>query len=149
MKSIDDIRATCPNRGKEGKAKPRTQQRVLTVVEMIRKGYSRTRVIEELNELEGLRPKQATRIYYLALDYLKPTEEEANALRTEILAMTRNFIEECIEDGDRQSALKAMDQYNKLNGLYLDKIDMNVSGALNFGFTFDTGLENGGEEEGN
>lgn len=58
MKSIDDIRATCPNRGKEGKAKPRTQQRVLTVVEMIRKGYSRTRVIEELNELEGLRPNK-------------------------------------------------------------------------------------------
>lgn len=146
MASLDDVRL----RNETKSTKPITKVRIKEVAELIRKGYTRTKCIEWIEEHEHLTHHQGKRIYSAAMKYLTPTEEEQSTFRMEILTTLRDIVSESLEKGEKGVAVKALDILNKMSGNYVERADVNVSGDLNFGFKFDTGVEDeDGEDEDN
>lgn len=116
-----------------------TRQRLLRTVEFIRKGNSRTKVIEMLRADFGISDVQAKRVYKAAIEYLTPTEEEEKAIRLEVIETLREVISDGIAKGKMDSVVRSLDIINKMYGYYTENIK--VSADLNFGFRF------GGEED--
>lgn len=145
MKNLDDLKLPASD-GK--RITGSTKIKILRVVELIRSGYSKTRIVEELQKSEGVKARQAERYYQCAAEYLSPSENEQDELRLSVISTLQGLVEKSITEGDKQNALKSIDLLNKVGGLYNERVDLNVSGGLNFGFKFDTGgLEDGGEED--
>ena len=141
---MDDVRLPDSNDVTGKGIRTRTKDRIIKVANYIRQGNSRTKVLELLEQGEGLSNVQAKRVYGAAIQYLTPTEEEAANLRLEIIETLREVISEGIKKGDKSAVVKALDILNKMSGFYSEKVDVKLSGDFNFGFNF--GEENEDEE---
>lgn len=83
---------------------------------------------------------QSDRIIRAARDLIKKdTEEQLPLLKDEMLARTLDVYAESREKGDRTNALKAIEQINKMFGLYQDrlKIDADVRNEIIIDFGYD------------
>lgn len=110
------------------------RQAILT---LLRNGYSRSRIVEELTrrwEITETTAKTYIKDAILALgatnadfmDHVREVETE----RLEVM------LEEAIKSGDRRTALSCLEMLNKIGGLYGGKIgvDMQVAGDMRFDF---------------
>lgn len=132
--------------------------RIGEVVKLITKGWSRTSIIEHIQELWDI--KRAT-----ASEYVKMAYEVLGEASDEVIENSRNIQLERLEDllrkaldsDDKASSLKALDMINKLHGLYIEKKEVKLdTQKLRFSFgdeavdeeDYGEGLENPYEEGG-
>lgn len=132
--------------------------RIGEVVKLITKGWSRTAIIEHIQELWDI--KRAT-----ASEYVKMAYEVLGEASDEVIENSRNIQLERLEDllrkaldsDDKASSLKALDMINKLHGLYIEKKEVKLdTQKLRFSFGDEAvdeedsleGLENPYEEGG-
>lgn len=118
--------------GIEKKLSRKTKQRVLKVVELIRQGCSKTKILELLQTEEGIKEHQAQRLYRAGMDYLTPSDDEQDDLRASVISTLQDLIEESRKDKDRANAIKALQQLSKIGGLETQKIDINSDIKINF-----------------
>lgn len=82
---------------------------------------------------------QAERIVRAARETIrKDVEEQLPNLRDDMISRLLDVYTECRNCGDRYASLKALDQLNKLCGLYENKVkvDCDISGDVNINFDF-------------
>lgn len=94
----------------------------------MRRGLSRTRIVEELMAKIGSSQK-ASQVYVKdAFDELCAEEQSIKEdVRTTTIEKLQSIIEECLATGRRKEALAAYDQLNKINGLYTEKREIKVN----------------------
>lgn len=129
--NLDDIKLQ-DSSGTEKKLSRKAKARVLKVADLIRQGYSKTKIVEKVSEEESISRTQAIRYYRAAMDYLTPTDEEQDDLRASVISTLQDLIEESRKDKDRANAIKALQQLSKIGGLETQKIDINSDIKINF-----------------
>lgn len=144
--------------GKNPVEQNQRKYRIGEVVKLITKGWSRTAIIEHIQELWDI--KRAT-----ASEYVKMAYEVLGEASDEVIENSRNIQLERLEDllrkaldsDDKASSLKALDMINKLHGLYIEKKEVKLdTQKLRFSFGDEAvdeedsleGLENPYEEGG-
>lgn len=100
----------------------------------IRQGLSRQRVIEEIANRWSVSMYTADKYYKEALESLViENDAVADAARNLAIERLNKMTEDCIQQHRYDSALKALDLLNKINGLYTEKKEVEVTG-LKFDF---------------
>lgn len=94
---------------------------------------------------EGVHKKVSDRRAYSALREArlrikKDTDEMIPSLRDDMINRALDVYTECRESGDRLSALKALDQINKVCGLYEQKLKVDAN--VNQNIVIDFGIDN-------
>lgn len=122
--------------GKNPVEQNQRKYRIGEVVKLITKGWSRTAIIEHIQELWDI--KRAT-----ASEYVKMAYEVLGEASDEVIENSRNIQLERLEDllrkaldsDDKASSLKALDMINKLHGLYIEKKEVKLdTQKLRFSF---------------
>lgn len=126
------------------KSKARKEAAVKNVINDILNGGVFSVLVSKLqNDEYGLgycysRP-QSDRIIREARNVIKKdVEEQLPNLRDDMISRLLDVYTECRDCGDRYASLKALDQLNKLCGLYENKVklDCDISGDVNINFDF-------------
>lgn len=126
-----------PSRGDN--AGPDTLAKIKAVAKMISKGKSRLTCLEYIQENYNVGENQAKKYYWAALDYLRleNDDQEAERLRTKLITLLENQIEELNSKESveaRKAAQSAADLIAKLTALYTDKKEVKVQGDVTFEF---------------
>lgn len=114
-----------------------TLLRHTVVIDYLRQGLSKKRIAEELCLRWGCSMTSGMNYIKYALNYLSEINkdnvdiEQAKAVQLE---RAQGILESAVERGMYDSALRALDQINKLNGLYTDKAQIDLSGEIKFDF---------------
>lgn len=104
------------------------------IYQYIRQGLSRERIFEELKDRWGISRKSFDKYYKEALESLVVENKDIiDDARKKAIEKLQGIIERCYESNDFKNALKAQDQLNKINALYTDKKEVEVTG-LRFDF---------------
>lgn len=104
------------------------------IYQYIRQGLSRERIFEELKDRWGISRKSFDKYYKEALESLVVENKDiVDDARKKAIEKLQGIIEKCYEVNDFKNALKAQDQLNKINALYTDKKEVEVTG-LRFDF---------------
>lgn len=104
------------------------------IYQYIRQGLSRERIFEELKDRWGISRKSFDKYYKEALESLVVENKDIiDDARKKAIEKLQGIIEKCYEVNDFKNALKAQDQLNKINALYTDKKEVEVTG-LRFDF---------------
>ena len=132
----------------ENKDKGRHHLAVRNVINEILNGatYSvlKAKLMEDEYELGYKYSKgQVDRIVREARDVIKKdTEEQMPTLKEDMLARMLDVYTEARDMGDRMNALKALDQINKMFGMYQEKLkvdaDIKQEVIIDFGYDKDT-----------
>lgn len=108
--------------------------RNFVIYQYIRQGLSRERIFEELKERWGISRQSFSRYYKEALESLVVENKDiVDDARKKAIEKLQGIIERCYASNDFKNALKAQDQLNKINALYTDKKEVEVTG-LRFDF---------------
>ena len=100
----------------------------------IRQGLSRQRVIEEIANRWGVSLNVSDKYYKEALEGLViENDAVVDAARNIAIERLNKMVEDCSMQHRYDSALKALDLLNKINGLYTEKKEIEVTG-LQFDF---------------
>lgn len=101
------------------------------IIDMIRKGYSRKRLVQWVQENYGLSYKYSWDVVAEVYKMLAETnnDELVEATRAIQLERVEAILKDSIEKGDRKSALKALDLINKMHSLYVEKKEIDVSSS--------------------
>lgn len=98
------------------------------ILDMYRKGMSRKRIVEEIRERLNISERQAYRVsseVFAQLVKECPTDKEE--VRETYLERLEYIIETAMSKGDYKTALKAQDIVNKLNMMYVEKQEIDLS----------------------
>lgn len=115
------------------------------IIEYICQGLSNRRVKEEIMRRWKVTERSAQKYVSEALESLTQDNEEFIAKAREMqLERLNALMESLLERGDSSNAIKVLDQINKINGLYSEKKELDISGDIRF--TFD-GNEGDKDEE--
>ena len=105
------------------------EARNIIIYDYLRKGLSRQRVIEEIEKRWGVKYDSASDYYKKAIESLNDENagivDGARKVATERL---NSIIEEAIKNKKYDSAIRSQDLLNKINGLYIDKQQVEVTG---------------------
>lgn len=108
--------------------------RNLFIIALIREGHSRVRCNQIVKEMFGVSKATADSYYKTALEYLVVENEGIKgAARKVAIERLNGVIEDAKRRGANHTALQAMEQLNKINGLYSEKKEIEVTG-LKFDF---------------
>lgn len=108
--------------------------RNFVIYEYIRQGLSRERIYEELGNRWGISRQSFNRYYKEALESLVVENKDIiDEARKKTIERLENIAALAIDEGRLDVALKAQDQLNKINALYTDKKEVEVTG-LRFDF---------------
>ena len=114
-----------------------TQRRKTEILEKVRKGKSKNKIIQETSEAYDLSYRQASKLLRDALKDLQEAtaEIDINDIKAEYIERIEQLFENAVSKNDMKSALKAQDMLNKMNQLYVEKqeVDVNVK-SLQFKF---------------
>lgn len=114
-----------------------TQRRKLEILEKVRKGKSKNKIIQETKDAYDLSDRQAGKLLRDALKDLQEatSEIDINDIKAEYIERIEQLFETAVSKNDMKSALKAQDMLNKMNQLYVEKqeVDVNVK-SLQFKF---------------
>lgn len=104
------------------------------IYKLLRKGYGRQGIVEVLSERWGCSKPTVDKYYKEALNNLKEdTEQVKNAARKIATERLNEAIIRALDKNRIEVALKAQDQLNKINGLYSEKKEVEITG-LEFKF---------------
>lgn len=98
-------------------------------MEMVRNGVSKTKIKEYLKEKYEISDKTVYKIVHDALADLNEAYNniDIGELKAEYAERIESWVEKAIKSGDINTALKAQDMLNKLQGLYTEKKDINLN----------------------
>lgn len=95
---------------------------------MYRKGMSRKRIVEEISETRNLSERQAYRVSAEVFAQLvKDCPTDKDEVRETYLERLEYIIETAMAKGDYKTALKAQDIVNRLNMMYVEKQEIDLS----------------------
>lgn len=102
---------------------PETQRRKVEILEKVRKGKSKNKILEWLKEAYDLSDRQAGKLLRDALKDLQEavSDIDISDIKAEYIERIEQIYETAIEKNDIKSALKAQDMLNKMNQLYIEK----------------------------
>lgn len=118
---------------------PETQRRKAEILEKVRKGKSKNKILEWLKEAYDLSDRQAGK---LLRDALKDLQEavldiDIGDIKAEYIERIEQLYETALDKNDIKSALKAQDMLNKMNQLYVEKQEVTVTNDV-IKFKFDS-----------
>lgn len=103
----------------------------------VRQGWSGPKIKEHLMQTYSINASLATKIlktaYNQIVDYNDKVSDKIAAIQ---LARVEEILQDCMENGDRAQALKAIEIINKMFCLYVERQDINVHGDI-IKFEFD------------
>lgn len=103
--------------------------RNLYVIALIREGLSRIRCNQEVAETFNVGKLTADKYYKEALEYLVVENEGIKgAARKIAIERLNSVVEDAKEAGNTRTALMALDQLNRINGLYSEKQEVEITG---------------------
>lgn len=96
---------------------------------MVRSGVSKTKIKTYLKEKYEISDKTVYKIVHDALADLNEAYSniDVGELKSEYAERIESWVEKAINSGDINTALKAQDMLNKLQGLYTEKKDINLN----------------------
>jgi len=99
-----------------------TKQRVQQVLELIRKGWSKSRILEKIMKEWNLTETPAWRYYHDAIVIISEKfDETVEDIKNIQLERIESILKSALESNDRRNALSAIDMINKLYALYVEK----------------------------
>jgi hypothetical protein len=103
----------------------------------IKKGYSSNNIIAFLKEKYKVQKSQAYNYIKLAREQLGEIYNEVNkdALKDSIMLM-ENMLQNALEKNDNKLALDILKELNKVNQLYIEKLDVTSGGETVKNITF-------------
>ena len=106
-----------------------TKRRKLEVIEMVRNGVSKTKIKTYLKEKYEISDKTVYKIVHDALADLNEAYNniDIGELKAEYAERIESWVEKSIKSGDINTALKAQDMLNKLQGLYTENKNINLN----------------------
>jgi hypothetical protein len=101
-------------------------------------GLSRERTAQQITNRWNISIKTARSYVKQAIEAFTSTytEEDYEKQRQMWLARCEQILQDAIDTGDKQSALKALDLIGKSMGIYNEKKDVNVNGDIDIKFDF-------------
>lgn len=106
-----------------------------TILDMIRSGYSKSKIYDELQDRWECTRDTAMRYTTDALRTLvKDNEGLREKTRDEIIEMLYDVIRTAKKDKNYKAILSATDQLNKIFSLYVDKKQIDLGGDIKFDF---------------
>lgn len=109
-------------------SKNEKQARQNVIIEKIREGYSRKRLVQWVIENYGFSYKyswQQVADAYKVLSDMN-NEELIESTRAIQLERTESILKDALEKGDHKNALKAIEIINKMYSLYVEKREISV-----------------------
>ena len=109
---------------------PETQRRKKEILQMIRKGKSKTKINEFLKEKYELSDRQAYKLIHDALIDLQKASEDIDIadIKAAYVERITSWIEDAIDRQDYKTAAKFQEMLHKLHQMYVEKqqLDVNV-----------------------
>lgn len=105
------------------------------IMDLMGKGKSRTKIVNELVERWGINQSTAYNYVDDVNQFLSASyKEESDHLKDIIYHKLECLAEDAISSRDRQSALRAYEQIAKMGGLYEDKLKVENNTVIKFDF---------------
>lgn len=102
---------------------------------LMAEGYSRPMIVKELMARWEINKTTANKYLRQSVQSLvEDNEEFIKNARDIALARLENLMKDAYEAHDRKSFLSAMEQYNKINGLYTEKHEVKEDVSITFDF---------------
>lgn len=119
------------------KEKERKQAIEKLILDNIIRGLSFTKIVEQLHNEYGLSKKDSKQFVSTVIEDLKDVNEDYIAnIRDINNERLQQLLFDNLNGGDAKSALEVIKEMNKMNGLYVEKIEL--GGNTKFNFNFDT-----------
>lgn len=106
------------------------------ILGLIRKGYSRAQIIEELMDRWEVSDDSINNYYNAAIDYLGELSlgEDIGKVKKKQIERLEAQMKACIDRGNYTNAARYNDMLNKINGLYTENQNINIDGEIKFDF---------------
>ncbi|MBQ3414531.1 MAG: hypothetical protein IJH39_04120 [Clostridia bacterium] len=106
------------------------------IIDYIRKGLSRKRCVEEMIKRWDITFQSAYSWYNQAVKYLGEINagEDLGAVKQKQIERLEKLAETAMERNNLNGVARALDQINKINGLYTENTNVNVDGEIRFEF---------------
>lgn len=106
------------------------------ILGLIRKGYSRAQIIEELMDRWEVSDDSINNYYNAAIDYLGELSlgEDIGKVKKKQIERLEAQMKACIDRGNYTNAARYNDMINKINGLYTENQNVNIDGEIKFDF---------------
>lgn len=119
------------------KGKERKKAIEKQILDDIVKGLTFTKIVEKLHDVYGLSKKDSKQFVYTVIEDLKDVNEDyISNIRDINNERLQQLLFDNLNSGDAKSALEVIKEINKMNGLYIEKIEL--GGNTRFNFSFDT-----------
>lgn len=135
--------------GKNPVEQNQRKYRIAEVIKLITKGWSRTSIIDHIQELWNIKKQTAAGYVKMAYEVLgEASDEVIENSRNIQLERLEDLLKAALESGDNASSLKALDMINRLHGLYIEKKEVKLdTQKLKFSFGDESEEEEGGVGE--
>lgn len=106
------------------------------ILGLIRKGFSRAQIVEELTDRWDVCVNSINSYYNDAIEYLGELSlgEDIGKVKKKQLERLEAQMKECIERHNYTNAARYNDMINKINGLYTENQNINLDGEIKFDF---------------
>lgn len=109
--------------------RPETKRRKNEIIDKLSEGMTKRKIADWLVDRYDICEESAFRLIREALkDIQEATNDfDITDLRTEYIERINSWIEKAIEKNDMKTALKCQEMLNKINQLYIEKQEIDVS----------------------
>ena len=106
-----------------------TKRRKNEIIDKLSEGFSRRKVVLWIMDRYELSEGESYRLVREALKDIQESTKDFDItdLRTEYVERINSWIEKAIEKNDMKTSLKCQDMLNKINQLYVEKQEIDVS----------------------
>ena len=106
------------------------------IIDYIRKGLSRIRCVQEIMKRWDVTYQSAYTYYNQAVKYLGEINagEDLGAVKQKQIERLEKLAETALQRNNLNGVARALDQINKINGLYTENTNVNVDGQIKFEF---------------
>ena len=129
------------NMVKKGGSKKTWDENILlirhsVIIDYIRKGLSRIRCVQEIMKRWDVTYQSAYSYYNQAVKYLGEINagEDLGAVKQKQIERLEKLAETALQRNNLNGVARALDQINKINGLYTENTNVNVEGQIKFEF---------------
>lgn len=109
--------------------RPETKRRKNEIIDKLSEGMTKRKIADWLVERYEIKEESAFRLIREALKDIQESTNDFDItdLRTEYIERINSWIEKAIEKNDMKTALKCQEMLNKINQLYVEKQEIDVS----------------------
>lgn len=122
--------------GKNSVQKNQRKYRIAEIIKLITKGYSRSKLMDYIEDTWGVGNASASEYIKMAYEVLgEASDEVIENSRNIQLERLEDLLKDALEGNDRANSLKALDMINRLHGLYIEKKEVKLdTQKLRFSF---------------